>query len=123
MQRRLHWPPCPPVRSTPVLGEQAPQFLYLVGDCVYFNGETTRYYAQFHQPYEHYPAPIFAVPGNHDGENLEGQQSLDGFVRNFCAATPGIHRPEAQDAPRTAMTVPTSRPYSGRRPLGGRLLD
>ena len=87
-------------------GEQPPQFLYLVGDCVYFNGEAARYYAQFYQPYEHYPAPIFAVPGNHDGENLEGQQSLDGFVRNFCASAPGIHRSEAQDAPRTAMTQP-----------------
>jgi 3',5'-cyclic AMP phosphodiesterase CpdA len=89
-----------------VAGQQAPAFLYLAGDCVYFNGETARYYAQFYQPYEHYPLPIFAVPGNHDGENLEGQQSLDGFVRNFCAPTPGLHQPEAQDAPRTAMTQP-----------------
>ena len=80
--------------------------MYLVGDCVYFNGETSRYYAQFYQPYEHYPLPIFAVPGNHDGENLEGQLTLDGFVRNFCAPTPGIHQPEAGDAPRTAMTQP-----------------
>ena len=83
-----------------------PRFLYLAGDCVYFNGETSRYYAQFYQPYEHYPLPIFAVPGNHDGENLEGQPTLEGFVRNFCAAEPGIHQPEAQDAPRTAMTQP-----------------
>ena len=83
-----------------------PCFLYLVGDCVYFNGEVARYYAQFYQPYEHYPLPIFAVPGNHDGENLEGQPTLDGFVRNFCAPTPGIHQPEAGDAPRTAMTQP-----------------
>lgn len=86
--------------------QPAPRFLYLVGDCVYFNGETSRYYAQFYQPYEHYPLPIFAVPGNHDGENLEGQTTLDGFVRNFCAAAPGLHRPEAGDAPRTAMTQP-----------------
>jgi len=86
--------------------QPAPRFLYLVGDCVYFNGETSRYYAQFYQPYEHYPSPIFAVPGNHDGENLEGQPTLDGFVRNFCAPTPGIHQPEAGDVPRTAMTQP-----------------
>jgi 3',5'-cyclic AMP phosphodiesterase CpdA len=83
-----------------------PCFLYLVGDCVYFNGEVSRYYAQFYQPYEHYPLPIFAVPGNHDGENLEGQPTLDGFVRNFCAPAPGIHQPEAGDTPRTAMTQP-----------------
>ena len=86
--------------------QPAARFLYLVGDCVYFNGEVSRYYAQFYQPYEHYPLPIFAVPGNHDGENLEGQPTLDGFVRNFCAPTPGIHQPEAGDAPRTAMTQP-----------------
>jgi hypothetical protein len=89
-----------------VPNQPEPCFLYLVGDCVYFNGEVSRYYAQFYQPYEHYPLPIFAVPGNHDGENLEGQPSLDGFVRNFCAPTPGIHQPEAGDAPRTAMTQP-----------------
>jgi hypothetical protein len=53
-----------------------------------------------------FPLPIFAVPGNHDGENLEGQPTLDGFVRNFCAPAPGIHQPEAGDAPRTAMTQP-----------------
>ena len=86
--------------------QPAARFLYLVGDCVYFNGEVSRYYAQFYQPYEHYPLPIFAVPGNHDGENLEGQPTLDGFVRNFCAPAPGIHQPEAGDAPRTAMTQP-----------------
>jgi acid phosphatase type 7 len=89
-----------------VPNQPEPCFLYLVGDCVYFNGEVSRYYAQFYQPYEHYPLPIFAVPGNHDGENLEGQPSLDGFVRNFCAPAPGIHQPEAGDAPRTAMTQP-----------------
>jgi hypothetical protein len=89
-----------------VAGRQPPRFLYLMGDCVYFNGEIAEYHSQFYQPYEHYPAPIFAVPGNHDGENLEGQPSLDGFMRNFCAAAPGIHQPEAGDVPRTAMTQP-----------------
>ena len=29
-----------------VPGQTAPRFLYLAGDCVYFNGETARYYAQ-----------------------------------------------------------------------------
>lgn len=84
----------------------APEFLYLVGDCVYFNGEVAKYYSQFYHPYEMYPNPIFAVAGNHDGENIEGQNSLDGFVRNFCAPEPGIHREEAQDSPQTAMVQP-----------------
>jgi hypothetical protein len=82
-----------------------PAFLYILGDCVYFNGEVKEYYAQFYQPYEFYPAAIFAVPGNHDGENLEGDDSLQGFVRNFCAQHP-VKMPESGDTPRTAMTQP-----------------
>jgi len=82
-----------------------PAFLYVVGDCVYFNGEIKDYYSQFYQPYEFYPAPIFAIPGNHDGENVEGDESLKGFVRNFCAAHPE-KLPESGDCPRTAMTQP-----------------
>src|SRR6516225_7110764 len=65
-----------------------PAFLYITGDCVYFNGEVKEYYKQFYQPYEFYHGPIFAVPGNHDGENLPGDNALDGFVRNFCAPQP-----------------------------------
>jgi acid phosphatase type 7 len=82
-----------------------PAFLYITGDCVYFNGEVTQYYVQFYEPYEFYPAPIFAVPGNHDGDNLPGQNTLDGFVRNFCAPNP-VKMPESQDSHRTAMTQP-----------------
>ncbi len=82
-----------------------PAFLYVVGDCVYYNGEVANYYAQFYEPYEHYPGPIFAVPGNHDGENLPGTNTLDGFVRNFCAAAP-VKMPESMSSQRTAMTQP-----------------
>src|SRR5579863_2284170 len=83
-----------------------PAFLYVLGDCVYFNGQISQYYAQFYQPYEHYLAPIFAAPGNHDGDPMAPEKSLDGFVRNFCAAKPGTKTPESQDSPRTAMTQP-----------------
>jgi Calcineurin-like phosphoesterase len=82
-----------------------PAFLYITGDCVYFNGEIKDYYAQFYQPYEFYPGPIFAVPGNHDGENLPGDRTLDGFVRNFCAPAP-VKMPESGDSMRTAMVQP-----------------
>jgi acid phosphatase type 7 len=82
-----------------------PAFLYITGDCVYFNGETSQYYSQFYEPYEHYPRPIFAVPGNHDGENLTTGSSLDGFVRNFCAPKPTI-LPESGESGRTTMTQP-----------------
>jgi hypothetical protein len=83
-----------------------PAFFYVLGDCVYFNGQVSQYYAQFYLPYEHYLGPIFAVPGNHDGDPVAPEKSLDGFVRNFCAAKPGTKMPESQDSPRTAMTQP-----------------
>src|SRR5579859_2753045 len=82
-----------------------PAFLYIAGDCVYFNGEVKEYYTQFYQPYEFYPGPIFAVPGNHDGENLPGENTLDGFIRNFCAQAP-VRTPESGDSQRTAMVQP-----------------
>lgn len=80
-------------------------FLYILGDCVYFNGEVNEYYSQFYQPYEFYPGPIFAVPGNHDGENLPGENTLEGFVRNFCAPN-AVKMPESGDSHRTAMVQP-----------------
>lgn len=82
-----------------------PAFLYITGDCVYFNGQTSEYYKQFYQPYEFYNGPIFAVPGNHDGENLDDDKTLDGFIRNFCAPQP-VKMPESQDSHRTAMVQP-----------------
>jgi len=85
--------------------ESNPAFLYLAGDCVYFNGETSKYYEQFYHPYTFYNGPIFAVPGNHDGENLVGQDTLDGFVRNFCASK-AMKLPESGDSHRTTMVQP-----------------
>ena len=82
-----------------------PAFLYITGDCVYFNGQVTQYYNQFYHPYEFYPGPIFAVPGNHDGENLPDDDTLKGFLRNFCAREP-VKMPESGDSSRTAMVQP-----------------
>jgi hypothetical protein len=91
--------------TKPSTDGQTPAFLYLTGDCVYYNGQVADYYAQYYSPYEYYGAPIFAVAGNHDGENVEGEVSLDGFVRNFCAPTP-VKQPESGDSHRTAMVQP-----------------
>ena len=91
--------------SKPSSDGALPDFLYITGDCVYFNGEIAQYYAQFYQPYELYHRPIFAVPGNHDGENLTTGQTLDGFMRNFCAPSP-VKMPESQGSFRTAMVQP-----------------
>jgi len=83
-----------------------PAFFYQLGDCVYFNGESSQYYSQFYGPYEHYLAPIFAVPGNHDGDAVTGDTSLSAFVRNYCARRSGTHSADAGDSTRTAMTQP-----------------
>jgi Calcineurin-like phosphoesterase len=83
-----------------------PSFLYLLGDCIYFNGEESNYFAQFYDPYTHYTRPILAVPGNHDGEPLPpGQTTLDGFLQNFCTTTPQVN-PQSRSSARTTMTQP-----------------
>jgi acid phosphatase type 7 len=88
-----------------------PSFFYHLGDVVYYDGEISNYYWEFYEPYLHYPGPIFAIPGNHDGDVDPSDQfnkpsdSLKGFVRNFCAQA-HVHLPEADDAPREAMTQP-----------------
>jgi hypothetical protein len=57
-----------------------------VGDIVYFNGAEVESPSQFGEPYAHYNVPLFAIPGNHDGDPLPGEASLAAFMRNFCAA-------------------------------------
>src|SRR5258708_6927219 len=88
-----------------------PSFFYHLGDVVYYDGEVVNYYWEFYEPYLHYPATIFAIPGNHNGDVDPIDQfkspadSLKGFVRNFCSQA-AIHLPKADDAPRDAMTQP-----------------
>src|SRR5271156_4720979 len=86
-----------------------PAFLYQLGDVVYDFGESRYYYDQFYDPYRNYPAPIFAIPGNHDSfvvpNTPAGSFPLEIFQRNFCAKQPTI-TPEAGSLHRTAMTQP-----------------
>jgi len=85
---------------------QRPAFFYHLGDVVYYYGERKEYYPQFYDPYSHYPAPIFAIPGNHDGDVTPGgEPSLAAFVDNFCAPEPKLTQ-EAGEAVREAMTQP-----------------
>ena len=89
-------------------GAAPPAFFYHLGDVVYFYGETDKYFDQFYEPYQLYNAPIFAIPGNHDGDLLPGGggvASLAAFARNFCARTIDF-TPEAEDVQRHAMTQP-----------------
>lgn len=84
-----------------------PAFFYHLGDVVYSFGEARYYYDQFYEPYREYPAPIFSIPGNHDGlvYNGDRDQTLEAYLRNFCADSP-VHTPEAGGLMRTAMTEP-----------------
>jgi len=86
-----------------------PAFFFHLGDVVYNFGESKYYYDQFYEPYRNYPAPIFAIPGNHDSFIIPGTAPADAplaiFMRNFCATVPTITQ-EAASLHRTAMTQP-----------------
>jgi hypothetical protein len=86
-----------------------PAFLFHLGDIIYSFGESQYYYDQFYEPFRNYPAPIFAVPGNHDSFMIPGTTAanapLTTFSRNFCATSPGVTT-EAGSLHRTAMTQP-----------------
>jgi hypothetical protein len=68
--------------------EDRPQFLYHLGDVVYTYGEMENYPSQFFGPYRYYPGPVFAIPGNHDGDvdthAKVPYKSLDAFMKVFC---------------------------------------
>jgi uncharacterized protein YukJ len=83
-----------------------PAFMFHVGDVVYYYGERAYYYGQFYDPFRTYPAPIFAIPGNHDGLIYQASQvSLADFQSAFCATTPG-RWPGAGGILRSTMTQP-----------------
>jgi hypothetical protein len=74
---------------------------------VYYFGEATYYYDQFYEPYRDYPAPILAIPGNHDGVvyPADPELTLDAFLRNFCASSPAPS-PDSGGLVRTTMIQP-----------------
>jgi Icc-related predicted phosphoesterase len=100
---------------------QAPAFVLIVGDVVYFNGQQmglvegrqTGYGDQFYEPYAKLAKPIIAFPGNHDGEpeQSESQEpaesSLQGFMENFCSPQPEIPKDDPQlEYGRHTQTLP-----------------
>jgi hypothetical protein len=92
------------------LAKMNPNFCYHIGDVVYFTGAHDDYYSQFYEPYERYTPPIFAIPGNHDGEvdDPKAQTSLDGWVAYFMQEHPDVD-PISKDAPRVGLNLPN--PY------------
>lgn len=85
-----------------------PAFCYHLGDVVYYFGQERYYFDQFYDAYRDYDGPIFAIPGNHDGEMFPKEQakySLEAFYNNFCSKKP-VKDPAAQGFSRTTMTQP-----------------
>lgn len=82
-------------------------FWYHLGDVIYYFGQEQYYFEQFYDPYRNYNAPIFAIPGNHDGAVYTGEtaKSLDAFLANFCTPQP-TRSPDSQGAVRTTMDQP-----------------
>jgi hypothetical protein len=85
-----------------------PAFCFHLGDVVYYFGQERYYFDQFYDAYRDYDGPIFAIPGNHDGEMFPQEQasySLEAFWNNFCSKTP-VKDPAAKGFARTTMTQP-----------------
>jgi hypothetical protein len=84
-----------------------PSFFFHLGDVVYYFGESTYYYDQFYEIYRDYPAPILAVPGNHDGVVYAGdtETTLEAFLANFVTPEP-VQSPDNGGLLRTTMIQP-----------------
>lgn len=67
-------------------------FAIVASDVIYPTGAANDYPDKFFRPYQDYPAPIYAIPGNHDWYD-----GLGGFMRVFCDARelPGDVAPES----------------------------
>ncbi|MGV9306755.1 MULTISPECIES: metallophosphoesterase family protein [unclassified Nonomuraea] len=64
-------------------------FAVIASDVIYPTGAGNEYPNKFFRPYKDYPAPVYAVPGNHDWYD-----GLGGFMRVFCDAPPLKPRPD-----------------------------
>jgi Calcineurin-like phosphoesterase len=56
-------------------------FMVVCSDVIYPAGDAKDYEAKFYEPYEDYPRPIHALPGNHDWYD-----GLVGFMHHLCGA-------------------------------------
>jgi hypothetical protein len=75
---------------------QDTQFMIIASDVIYPVGATDDYGDKFFRPYQDYPAPIYAVPGNHDW-----YEDLHGFMRVFCDDAPPLPPPASRPRPLT----------------------
>ncbi|MFE3638196.1 metallophosphoesterase family protein [Streptomyces sp. NPDC059168] len=89
------------------------EFAVIASDVIYPVGSADDYGTKFFRPYQDYPAPIFAIPGNHDW-----YEELTAFMRVFCADAPPP-APEPRPRPLTRAWWRTllwhrARPSDGR---------
>ncbi len=56
-------------------------FMVICSDIIYPAGDIEDYDAKFYEPYEEFPRPIYALPGNHDWYD-----GLVGFMHHVCGA-------------------------------------
>jgi len=56
-------------------------FMVICSDVIYPSGDSEQYEDKFYRPYGDYPAPIYALPGNHDWYD-----GLSGFMFHLCGA-------------------------------------
>ncbi|PKW05796.1 Calcineurin-like phosphoesterase [Streptomyces sp. 1222.5] len=64
---------------------QDTEFAVIASDVIYPVGAAGDYGDKFFRPYQGYPAPMYAIPGNHDW-----YEDLGAFMRVFCADTPPL---------------------------------
>ncbi|MGW7407691.1 metallophosphoesterase family protein [Streptomyces sp. NPDC054833] len=74
---------------------QDTSFAVIASDVIYPVGATDDYGTKFFRPYRDYPAPIYAIPGNHDW-----YEDLGAFMRVFCDDAPPL-APEPAPRPLT----------------------
>ncbi|MEU6091560.1 metallophosphoesterase [Streptomyces sp. NPDC047085] len=86
---------------------QNTDFAVIASDVIYPVGSADDYGTKFFRPYQDYPAPIYAIPGNHDW-----YEDLGAFMRVFCADTPPL---DPEPAPRP-LTPAWWRAVLWRRP-------
>ena len=63
--------------------ERDAEFAFISSDVIYPAGGVNEYLEKFYRPYKDFPAPVYAVPGNHDWYD-----GLHGFAVHFCGADP-----------------------------------
>ncbi|MFG3105029.1 metallophosphoesterase family protein [Streptomyces sp. NPDC048182] len=61
------------------------RFAVIASDVIYPVGSADDYDTKFFRPYRDYPAPVYAIPGNHDW-----YEGLGAFMRVFCDDAPPL---------------------------------